>query len=306
VSAQISIVTPSYGQGGFIGRTIDSVLHQNSCNAEYRVVDGGSVDGTVEILRSFGSRLVWTSEADSGQAEAINKGFNVCKGEILGWLNADDVYLPGALTRVREEFQADPDLMLLYGDAAHVDFEGSLISAYPSAEFRLERLAYHCFICQPACFFRRQLWECAGGLNTKLQYALDLDLWIRFGLLQREHPHWKFKYVRQVIAHSRMHRDNKTISKRRECYQEIIEVIHTHFGIVPFNWVYGLNESAEGRFDGFFEVAPFSFSLLRKSAIQWMWLNRKGPGFVCLQLWRWLASPLDSLRRLFHRVGGNA
>jgi len=304
VDPLISIVTPSLNQASFIESTIRSVVQQKGVHLEYIVVDGGSLDRTVDILRKYGSHLKWISEPDEGQADALNKGFRLARGAILGWLNADDLYCPGVLSKVVKEFKEDPDLMMLYGDAHHVDREGSFLEKYPTAEVRLESLAFHCFICQPSCFFRRSLVETAGYLDVHLNYALDLDLWIRLGKLQKQNPRWKFRYVRELFALTRMHRDNKTLSKRQESLQEIIEVVRRYFGHVPYNWVYRLVESAGGTYDGYFRRSPLKFSLFLKSVIKWMWFNRNDPGFILCFLKDCLLSPRTSMQRLSRQAGG--
>jgi len=298
----ISIITPSYNQGEYLEATIQSVLQQDFPSFEYKVIDGESKDNSLQILKKYGSKLQWISEPDQGQADAINKGFRSSRGEVLGWLNADDLYCPGGFGEVARQFEQDSNLMMLYGDGYHVDAEGRLLAPYPSAEFRLESLAFGCFICQPACFFRRSLFEAAGCLDTSLHYALDLDLWIRFGLLQRQNPGWKFRYLPKLLALSRMHRDNKTLSRRGEAYQEIIQVVKKHFDFVPFNWVYGMEESSGGRFDGYFKRSPLDFSLCSKSALKWIWLNRDHPEYVFSFLADCLKSPRKSFTRLLQRT----
>ena len=119
------------------------------------------------------------------------------------------------------------------------------------------------FANQPASF-GVLCWNAAGGLDTDLQYAMDLDLWIRFGKLQQKNPRWKFKHIPQVLASSRMHSSNKTLSRRRQSLEEIMKVVRRHFGVVPFNWVYGAEESASGSYDGFFRRSPFRASLARE------------------------------------------
>jgi len=303
MTVTLSIVTPSLNQAPFLEAAIQSVLRQGYGRLEYCVVDGGSQDASVEILTRQGSAIRWVSEPDRGQADAINKGFRKTHGDVLGWLNADDLYSPGALRVVARQFQ-DPELMLLYGNAHHVDEMGNILEAYPTRDFNLAALAYHCFICQPACFFRRSLLEVAGELDTGLQYAMDLDLWIRFGELQQKNPHWKFKHISQVLASSRMHSSNKTLSRRRQSLEEIIMVVRRHFGIVPFNWVYGAEESASGSYDGFFRRSPLRASLLGKSFGRWLWINKGSPAYVFRSLVDRLLSPQHSLRSLNARTGG--
>ena len=175
-SPRLSIITPSFQQGEFIEEAIQSVLMQDNDSLEYWIIDGGSTDNTLSLIEKYQSVLQWISEPDKGQSAAINKGFKVARGDLLGWLNADDIYLPGVVSEVIQEFQKDPNLMLLYGDAYHINNAGDRIGNYPSDEFDLDQLAFRCFICQPTCFFRRELIEEAGYLNEQLRYALDLDL----------------------------------------------------------------------------------------------------------------------------------
>jgi glycosyltransferase involved in cell wall biosynthesis len=298
----ISIVTPSYNQGRFLRSTIESVLSQTGVELDYIVVDGGSEDNSLEILKEYGSRFKWVSEPDKGQSDAINKGFRMNHGDVLGWLNSDDLYCPNALSRVVEEFEKDPNVMMVYGKGNHIDADGSLLDEHPSGEFNLEVLSYGCFICQPACFFRKSLFEAAGGLNSDLHYAMDLDLWIRYGKLRERHSGWRFKYLPLVLALSRMHQTNKTLSLRREAYTEIIQVVKRHFNHVPFNWIYGAEESADKLFDGFFRRSPLSSSLLTKSLVKWLCVNGHSPGYLMSCLTQALLAPRQSARRLWQRT----
>jgi glycosyltransferase involved in cell wall biosynthesis len=306
MSPTLSIVTPSLNQAPFLEEAVRSVLRQGCRRLEYFVVDGGSRDSSLDILSRHGGEVRWVSEPDHGQADAVNKGFRMTAGEVLGWLNADDLYSPGALKEASRQFGEDRDLMLLYGAAHHVDETGKFLETYPTRDFNLATLAYHCFICQPACFFRRSLLEATGGLDTGLQYAMDLDLWIRFGKLQQKNPHWKFKHIPQVLASSRMHSSNKTLSRRRQSLEEIIRVVRRHFGVVPFNWVYGAEESVSGSYDGFFRRSPLRASLFGKSLGRWIWMNRTSPGYVISSVVDRLLSPQQSLRSLSARTGGRS
>ncbi len=299
----ISIITPSLNSDRFIEQTIRSVLDQDYPEIEYIVVDGGSTDKTIDILKNFEGRIAWTAERDAGQAGAINDGFRIAKGDVLGWLNADDLYQDGALRDVARKFDEGPDLMMAYGDGELIDENGRLIEKYPCEEFRLEALPYACFICQPACFFRRSLLEIAGNLDSELRYAMDLDLWIRFGMLKKENPHWKFEYVRTTWACSRMHPTNKTLSQRQESYQEVVDVIRRYYGFVPFNWIYGLEEIADGKHDAFFNRSPFSLSLIAKSAVKWVWMNNKRPDHIIRFAATCVTSPKQSLNQLMKRTG---
>ncbi len=306
MSPSFSIVTPSLDQASFLEAAIQSVLLQGCEQLDYCVVDGGSRDASVDILTRQGSAIRWVSEPDRGQADAINKGFCMTGGDVLGWLNADDVYRPDALREVARHFHEDPEVMLLYGNAHHIDELGTFLEAYPTRDFELAALAYHCFVCQPACFFRRTLLEAVGGLDPRLNYAMDLDLWIRFGKLQQKNPQWKFKHIPQVLASSRMHSTNKPLSRRRQSLEEIMTVVQRHFGVVPFNWVYGVEESASSSYDGFFRRSPLRAALLGKSLGRWLWMNRTSPAYVMGFLMDRLLSPQQSLRSLSARTGGRS
>lgn len=202
----VSVVTPSLNQAEFIEETILSVLGQDYANIEYLVVDGGSADRTLEILRRHQGELRWTSGADSGQSDAINRGFAATSGEIIAWLNADDRYMPGAVTAAVEAFAADPALDLVYGQAVFIDRAGrSLDSIRRGAEWSVDNLINSTnFVQQPAAFFRRTAFEALGGLDVDLHYVMDYDLWIRLG------SHGRVRYLPEVMAEVRMHAETKT------------------------------------------------------------------------------------------------
>jgi glycosyltransferase involved in cell wall biosynthesis len=184
---KVSVVTPSYNQAAFIERTLESVLSQRGdFELEHLVLDGGSRDGTLDVLRRYEGRVRWVSEPDRGQCDAIGKGFRMAGGEVLAWLNSDDVYAPGALDAVVRTLRAT-GARWCFGECAIVDEADrpirSAISAYKSwvsRRYSRRRLVGRNFIPQPAVFFRRDLLDEVGGLDESLRYAMDYDLWLRF------------------------------------------------------------------------------------------------------------------------------
>jgi len=175
----VSIITPSLNQGRFIRGTIESVLSQDFPRLEYIVMDGGSTDDTLEILRSYSGRLIWNSAPDLGQAGAVNTGFRLAKGEILGWLNSDDTYHPGAVKAAVEHLATHPDTAVVYGEAYYIDEKNAVIGTYPTEDFSLDRMAEACLICQPTAFIRRAALNAVGLLDSTPRHRMDYDFWIR-------------------------------------------------------------------------------------------------------------------------------
>jgi glycosyltransferase involved in cell wall biosynthesis len=206
-SPLVSIVTPSYNTGRYIGDAVESVLTQGYRNIQYLVMDGGSTDNTLSELKRFGDRLKWVSERDRGQSDAINKGFLRAKGQIFGWLNSDDTYAPNAIAEAVNFLWSNPDVAAVYGDAMFIDAEGKDIAKCVHVEpFNKHRLLHYSdFIVQPACFFRRSAFEAVGGLDASLHWCMDYDLWLKMvnkGL--------KIAYLPKHLANFRWLADNKT------------------------------------------------------------------------------------------------
>jgi glycosyltransferase involved in cell wall biosynthesis len=201
----VSIVTPSLNQGRFIEETIRSVRIQDYPRIEHIVLDAGSRDGTLEVLARY-PELRWLSEPDAGQTHAINRGFRMAGGEILSWLNADDLLLPGSVTAVVEAFRADRAAMMVYGDGDLIDEDGRPLQPFRFTEpFNLRRLVeVHDYILQPAAFVRRPALEAIDYLDESLTWAMDWDLWIRIG---RRFP---VRYLPRRLAQARLHPDTKT------------------------------------------------------------------------------------------------
>lgn len=230
---KISVVTPSYNQGQFIGRTLESVASQQAVVVEHVIFDGGSSDATTSVLASFGHGIRWTSEPDRGQAHAVNKGLMATDGEIIGWLNSDDVYYPGALARVHAFFEANPDVDVVYGMADHIDINDTAFEEYPTEQWDPGRLTQTCFICQPALFMRRSVVSSHGLLDDSLQYCMDYEYWLRLA-----RAGVRFAYLPEKLAGSRLYSENKTLGASIAVHREINQMFRRKFGHVPDDWLY--------------------------------------------------------------------
>ena len=227
---RITIITPSFNQAPFIAQCIDSVLDQRYPNLQYLVMDGGSTDGTLEILRGYRDRLVWKSERDRGQADAVNKGLRSAEGEIIGWVNSDDYYLPDCLARVVDCFARNPGAAMVYGRALMVDRDGDTIREYPTFDLKRDDLRRKCYLCQPAVFVRRSVLQQVGLLNEALDICLDYDWWLRIG---RDHP---TAFCDHVLAASRHYGTTKTSARRLRALVEAGYLMREHFGSASWRW----------------------------------------------------------------------
>ncbi len=178
---RVTVVTPSFNQAAFIEETLESVLSQNYPNLEFMVVDGGSTDGTVDILRRYDDKLSWwVSEADRGQSHAINKGLRRATGNVVAWLNSDDLYLPNALQRVAEQFSGKPELQWLTAPCVHSFPDGRRRIVAPEHLAPPSDWLWYSRISQPSTFWRRSLHDRFGLLDEALHFAMDKDLFVRF------------------------------------------------------------------------------------------------------------------------------
>lgn len=237
----ISVITPSYNQGMFIEQTIKSVLNQDVPVLEYMVVDGGSTDETLRILKRYEDRIRWVSEQDDGQADAINKGIKATKGDIVGYLNSDDIYYPGALAAVIAFFEKNPEIQVVYGDADHIDLDGKVIEPYYTEDWDYERFKEVCFLCQPSVFFKRQLIKKAGLFDSHLQYCMDYEYWLRLGSIT------PFARLNEKLAGSRMYEGNKTLGSRVSVHKEMNDMLKKRLGKVPDRWIYNFAHAVVDR-----------------------------------------------------------
>jgi len=230
----VSIVTPSYNQGRFLKRTIDSVLNQTYPHIEYRVCDGGSTDDSVAILKSYGDRFPWVSERDRGQAHAINKGFAGATGEIRAYLNSDDVLLPDAVEKAVNWFTAHPTCDMVYGHGLYIDEQDALTGEYNTLDYSFERMMVYCIVCQPAAFWTTRIAQKIGDFDESLHFALDYDYWLRI-----DRAGGRIEHLPEPLACSRMYPQTKTASGQVKFTDEIIRVCLKNAGWVNFSAVQG-------------------------------------------------------------------
>lgn len=214
---RISVVTPSYNQGEYIEATLRSVLEQGYPDLEYLVMDGGSTDGTLAILERYRDRLTYVSERDRGQAHAINKGLARATGDVLAWLNSDDLYLPDTLATVARLFAGRPDIDVVYGDIIIIDSDGEPLLYRPEIDFDYTILLYGTnYVYQPAVFWRRRATEAAGLLDESLRYALDWEYFLRMARVGM-----RFWHAPQYLAGFRWHAAAKSSQDMAGWRQEI-------------------------------------------------------------------------------------
>lgn len=216
----VSIVTPSYNQAAFLEQTLCSVLEQDYPSIEYLVADGGSTDGSVEIIQRYANRLAWwVSEKDHGQAEAINKGFARAKGKYVAWINSDDYYQPGAIRTAVKVLEQNPELGMVYGNVQVVDKDGRVLNNLRYNNWGLEDLMTFHIIGQPSVIMRRSVLEKAGYLNLSFHFMLDHQLWLRMGLQAG------MLYIPQLIAGAHYHEDCKNQLQAAEFGKESYRIV---------------------------------------------------------------------------------
>lgn len=223
---RVTIVTPSLNQAPFLEESIESVLGQGYPNLEYFVVDGGSSDGSVEIIRRYADHLDWwTSEPDRGQAAALNSAFRRATGEYLGWINSDDTLLPGAIERAVGELVRHPDALLTYGDAIFVDEAGRSVGYFKSEEMDVREMLRTCkdWIVQQGSLFRRDAFEAVGGLNDEGFFCFDFELMLSLGLAGR------VVRIDEPLATYRLHKESKSLSASLGQARDFVRMYDTFF-----------------------------------------------------------------------------
>jgi glycosyltransferase involved in cell wall biosynthesis len=215
ISPLVSIVTPSLNQAEFIGETIASVLAQDYPYLEYLVIDGGSTDGTLDVLRSQGPEVLWVSEPDKGQTHAINKGFRQARGEILAWLDADNLYMPSAVSTAVRFLDAHPEVMMVHGNCRIIDSAGRVIAVRRTGNVELGQLLGVNTVAPGTAFFRREVLETVGRMDESLHFVFDWEYWVRIsshGL--------RMAHLPVILASFREHRQSKTMTRKELFWRE--------------------------------------------------------------------------------------
>ncbi len=209
---KISVITPSYNQGEFLEQTILSVLNQNYSNLEYIIIDGGSTDNSVKTIKKYQNRIAyWISEKDQGQSDAINKGLKLATGDIIGWINSDDLYADeDVFKRVVTVFHKFPSTDFIYSNCKIVDEFGNIKKLDKTCNFNKIILKYHYLIPQPTIFFRRKVIDKGFYIETSLHRCMDYDF---FNRIYRE---FNFKYIDDYFAKFRHHKAQKSVYKKNE------------------------------------------------------------------------------------------
>jgi glycosyltransferase involved in cell wall biosynthesis len=263
----VSVVVPSYQQGRFIENTLLSILNQNYKNTEVIVVDGGSIDNTLVVLKRYENRITYISEPDNGQSEAINKGFSIARGEIVSWLNSDDIYPDcRAISWIVDAFKLHPEYDLIYGNFIEIDNFNRVLRMYKRPGYSFSRLLRIGYISQPATFFRRRVID-AMPVKEDLNYAMDLEYWLRAHRLK-----FRFSHVNSLIAAERLHEDAKCVKSTNLMAREA-RTVRMQYG---------------ARFTRMFPLYRFIDRLFlyacRISAIGVLFSYRRHPGYLAIPL----------------------
>jgi glycosyltransferase involved in cell wall biosynthesis len=234
----VSIITPSFNQGRFLEQTIRSVLEQVPPPNEYFIIDGGSTDSSVDIIKKYASRLTgWVSEKDKGQADAINKGFRQAHGEVVAWINSDDYYVPSAIQTAVEMFRQHPDAGLVYGNVLSVDGNAKSFNLQTFKPLNLLDLMSFQIISQPAVFMRRSVLEQAGFLDPSFHMLLDHHLWLRMARIA------PMVYIPETLAAARYHAGAKNLANTTDFGQEALRIANWMETAPEFSALFQQNRS---------------------------------------------------------------
>jgi glycosyltransferase involved in cell wall biosynthesis len=229
---KVSIITPSYNQGRYIEATIQSVLAQEYSNIEYIIVDGGSKDESVDIIKKYEGQLAWwVSEKDKGHADALNKGFSRATGDILAWINSDDLYYPNTVSEAVAVLRDHPEAGMVYANANLIDASGQFAGKFAARQTNYKRLlrgSVH--IPQATTFYRADIWRSVGLFDLSLFFAFDYEMWVRFAKVSQ------LLYVPRLWADFRMHDEGKSVINDNRCYPDMLEV-HRREGGGWFSWL---------------------------------------------------------------------
>ena len=258
-SPLVSIVTPSFNQGQYIEETILSVLNQDYPHIEYIVIDGGSTDRTLDILKKYKDRLTTISEPDSGQSDAINKGWRRARGEIVAWLNSDDTYTPGAIKKVVEAFRQYPDSGIIYGDCYWIDTEGHRIRWMHIPQVDLESLLCFTILQQPAVFLQKKVLDQVGLLNTDLHFSMDHEYWIRAAF------RFPFQHIPYFLASAREHEAAKSSANHTQFPKDAMAILDKFFSDPTMSdQIKGFRKKAYG---GAYLNSAYWFCLAKKTKL---------------------------------------
>jgi len=199
----VSIVTPSYNQGSFISDAIESVLAQNYPHLQHIVIDGGSTDNTVEVLKRY-PHLEWISEKDNGQSDALNKGFRRARGDIIGWLNSDDTYTSQAISTAVSYFSKHPQVGMVYAPYNIIDQKGEVLAVKGSSKFDIKRHLCQFDLIGPITFFRAEIFGKIGWLDPSFHYTMDYEYWLRIAF------HFEIHFIPAILGNFRIHSESKT------------------------------------------------------------------------------------------------
>jgi len=236
MAVHFTLITPSLNQASYIGQTVASVIQQREVTGftlDYIVADGGSQDGSVEEIRKLLAGHAWARLVccpDHGAADALKRELDQARGTILGWLNSDDVLLPGALASVAQQFQSS-DADVVYGRGLFIDHLGRIIGGYPTMQHDPEFLRTFCYLTQPSAFFKREHYQKVGGIDPRLMFCFDYDLWLRLADAGA-----RFHYCSEILSATRLHAGTKSARPDLRFVDEILAMLKRRYGATPWPW----------------------------------------------------------------------